>query len=138
MHSYVLTQSYITLIDHISVVKIRCSESLKNEVPVARFLCRLKHSCLFRCLQEHNHTLSTTSKTSFTAVCAIAARYPLPTGASPLDSAKSGADQFWHTLSAGANLPVTVPVSRWDIDDVYSPELAAKKMCVPSKFKSLV
>ncbi|CAL8465609.1 g5145 [Coccomyxa elongata] len=80
--------------------------------------------------QEYKITPSGGSTTSFTAVCAIAARYPLPLGASPLDSAKSGADQFWHTLSTGANLPVTVPVSRWDIDDVYSPEPVAKNMYV--------
>lgn len=79
-------------------------------------------------VQEQRLALATSAPASFSRVCAVAARYPLPSSAGPLDSARSGADQFWHTLSAGANLPVTVPVSRWDIDDVYSPDAAAKKM----------
>ncbi|BDA51457.1 probable inactive phenolphthiocerol synthesis polyketide s at N-terminal half [Coccomyxa sp. Obi] len=84
--------------------------------------------------QEHSLTLSIDSTASFTAVCAIAARYPLPSGATPLDSTKTGADHLWHTLSTGANLPVTVPVSRWDIDDVYSPEATAKKMSSVARY----
>lgn len=69
-------------------------------------------------------------------MCAVAARYPLPPAAAAApgsSGARSGTGQFWEALSAGANLPVSVPISRWDIDGVYSPEAAAKKMCVHSE-----
>lgn len=96
-----------------------------NLLQLFKLRCSSQHS------QGHNLTLAISAATAFTTVCAIAARYPLPSSATPLDSIRSGADQFWHTLSTGANLPVTVPVSRWDIDDVYSPEASAKNMCAP-------
>ena len=63
---------------------------------------------------------------SFTGseLLAVAARYP-GRGAEGSD----GFSSFWATACAGANLPSTVPLERWDIDSCHSPDLAAGKMC---------
>jgi acyl transferase domain-containing protein len=54
----------------------------------------------------------------------LAARYPA------LGDAEPSSQQFWDSLCAGANLSRTVPLARWDIDDVYAPDMAAKRMYV--------
>ena len=58
-----------------------------------------------------------------TMLASFAARYPAP-------GAQSTTERFWDCLSLGADIPTVVPLTRWDIDDVYAPDTAAKKMCV--------
>ena len=64
-------------------------------------------------------------------ISGLAARYPMQKGAQPV----SGTRHFWDGLCAGANLSTVVPLTRWDIDDVYSPDMAAKKMYVASLWR---
>ena len=45
-----------------------------------------------------------------------------------LAAARSGVQQFWDSLSRGANLQTLVPLTRWDIEAVYAPDMAAEKM----------
>ena len=58
-------------------------------------------------------------------ISGLAARYPMQEREQPA----SGTQHFWQGVCAGANLSSLVPLTRWDIDDVYSPDMAAKKMC---------
>jgi len=64
---------------------------------------------------------------SASVISAIAACYPQPPTADR-SSAKTGAMRFWDALSEGANLPCKVPVTRWDIDSVYAPDMEPRKM----------
>jgi acyl transferase domain-containing protein len=45
----------------------------------------------------------------------IAGRYP---GSSP----DAGIPGFWGTLEREGDLPSTIPLQRWDVDEYYSPE----------------
>ena len=62
---------------------------------------------------------------------ALAGRYP---GSAP-DSGVSG---FWETIKNSKDLPSTVPLQRWDVDDYYSPEAKGKQLSMYVRMAAFV
>ena len=56
-----------------------------------------------------------------TSVVAIAGRYP---GSAP----DGGIKGFWQALQSEKDLPSTVPLQRWDIEEYFSPEGKGKQL----------
>ena len=54
-------------------------------------------------------------ESSVSDIVSIAGRYP---GSSP----DAGIPGFWETVAQEKDLPSTVPLQRWDVDEYYSPE----------------
>jgi acyl transferase domain-containing protein len=62
-----------------------------------------------------------------TRIAAVACRYPQPADSADSCSGMLRATAgFWRALQGGANLQSVVPASRWDIDAVYMPDIAAR------------
>ena len=61
------------------------------------------------------------SGTRTTDVLALAGRYP---GSAP----DSGVEGFWGTIKDAKDLPSTVPLQRWEIDEYYSPEPKGRQL----------
>ena len=57
---------------------------------------------------------------SASLITGVSCRYPSP--------AQHGADGFSSAMESCSNLPTVVPVERWDMDALYSPEVSAGKM----------
>ena len=55
-----------------------------------------------------------------TSVVGISCRYPAP--------AADGAAGFFAAMSASADLPRLIPIERWDLEPLYSPEVASGRM----------
>lgn len=62
------------------------------------------------------------------AVWGMAARYP---GVPSCAERGTGIDSFWASLQASANLPCVVPTARWDVEELFAPDLLPGKMCGP-------
>ena len=78
--------------------------------------------CVTAVAQLERPLLAAQAQPVMTTLAGFAARYPAY-------GAKSGTERFWECLSLGADMPTVVPLTRWDIDDVYSPDPASRKMC---------
>jgi acyl transferase domain-containing protein len=60
-----------------------------------------------------------------TEVVALSSRHPGPS---------LGADGFWQSLNASANLQQSAPLSRWDNEVMYSPNLVPSRMTLTTRF----
>jgi hypothetical protein len=79
---------------------------------------------------EHQGSLSMSSGTSratYTEIVALSSRHP---------GAALGADAFLSNIATAADLQSTVPLSRWDIDSVFTPELDNSPVPVTTRFAS--
>ena len=65
------------------------------------------------------------------AVVSISGRYP----GSPSDSGVHG---FWRVLQSQKDLPSTVPLQRWDIDEYYSPESKGQQLSMYVRMAAFV
>lgn len=45
---------------------------------------------------------------------------------------------FWQTIEGGEDLPSTVPLQRWDIDEYYSPEGRSKQLSMYVRLAAFV
>ena len=81
-------------------------------------------------LQADSLAVVNTSATQTTMIISVAARYPSQPKSDMVD-ASSDAEQFWNGISAGANLSSSIPVTRWDVDAFYAPEMTDSKMQAP-------
>ncbi len=64
--------------------------------------------------------LAATNTQSASLITGVSCRYPSP--------AQHGADGFSGAMESCADLPTVVPAERWDMDALYSPEIAPGKM----------
>ena len=64
--------------------------------------------------------LAATNTQSASLVTGVSCRYPSP--------AQHGADGFSRAMESCADLPTVVPAERWDMDALYSPEVAPGKI----------
>lgn len=62
---------------------------------------------------------------------ALAGRYP---GSSP----DSGLHGFWQTIRDSKDLPSTVPLQRWDIEDYFSPESKGRQLSMYVRMASFI
>ena len=74
-----------------------------------------------------------------TELVAVSGRYPEPpAGGSSLpgDSAvaSAGGAGFWAGMRESADLQAVVPLSRWDMDAIYAPDLGADRMAIYARF----
>lgn len=61
-----------------------------------------------------------------TELVGVAGRYP--------GTSSHGIAGFWDTISRSANLQAVIPLSRWDMDEVYTPDLSAGRMGINARF----
>lgn len=69
--------------------------------------------------------------TQASAVVSIAGRYP---GAEP----DSGIAGFWQVVESQVDLPSTVPLQRWDIEEYYGPESKGQQLSMYVRMASFV
>jgi hypothetical protein len=74
-----------------------------------------------------------------TELVAVSGRYPKPlAGSSSLLGGSTGASAggagFWAGMRESADLQAVVPLSRWDMDAIYAPDLGADRMTIYARF----
>ena len=64
-------------------------------------------------------------------VIALSGRYP---GSAP----DSGVDGFWEAVRDGKDLPSTIPLQRWDVEEYYSPESKGRQLSMDVRMAAFV
>lgn len=76
---------------------------------------------------------------SATELVAVSGRYPEPPIPNTMlgegaAAASAGGAGFWAGMRESADLQAVVPLSRWDMDAIYAPDLGADRMTIYARF----